>query len=348
MRTDVSSSDLVVQSSRLALDFSDSEEEQKEEKPRKGGETTSLGVDLSITTGRNVQFLWPGQAFPILKATARQGSVVKVVYDDETDELIMEGDASVLGGTLFYFDRSFSIREGSISFKENKLQFDPRVSVRAEIRERDEQNQDYRITLEADRVRLSEFSTESIRFSSDPALPSAVIRERIGQSIFSRTSGGASEAGTAALPLIATLTGDVISQVGLLSPVEDTVRDSLGLDLVSIRTQVVQNFLIDKMLSQQGGLDNDGPALGKYFGNTELAVGKYIGDDLFLSMMLRLQTDNEGETGFTRLTGLRPAFEISIEWETPFFTLDWSFLPRHPESLFLSDNTLGFKWRIRY
>lgn len=344
VRTQVISSDLVVQSSRLTLDFSTAEAD-----PEAGaeGEPYPMGVDLRITTGRNVQFFWPSQTFPILKTTARQGSVLKVVYDGEADELIMEGEAEVLAGTLFFFDRSFSIREGSIVFQENKLQFDPRVSVRAEIRERDAENQDYRIFLEADRVRLSEFSTQSIRFSSEPALPSAVILERIGQSIFSRTV--ASGEGTAALPLFASLTGDVINQVGLLSPVEDRVRDFLGLDLVSIRTQLVQNFLVDKILSQGNGLDNNGPALGKYFGNTELTIGKYIGDDLFLTMMVRLQTaDAGGQPGIVGLTGLSPAFEIGLEWETPFFILDWSFLPRHPESLFLSDNTLGIRWRLSY
>ncbi len=342
-RTEISSSDLVVQSSRLTLDWSDSGTDA-------GGEPPPLSVDLRIATGRNVQFFWPSQVFPILKATARQGSVLKVVYDGEADELIMEGVADVLAGTLFFFDRSFSIREGSIAFQENKLQFDPRVSVRAEIRERDAENRDYRIFLEAERVRLSEFSTQTIRFSSDPALPSAVILERIGQSIFSRTAAGAGSAeGTAALPLFASLTGDVISQVGLLSPIEDRVRDFLGLDLVSIRTQLVQNFLVDKILSQGGGLDNNGPALGKYFGNTELTIGKYIGDDLFLTMMVRLQTaDAGGQPGIVGLTGLSPAFEIGLEWDTPFFILDWSFLPRHPESLFLSDNNLGIRWRISY
>ena len=78
-------------------------------------------------------------------------------------------------------------------------------------------------------------------------------------------------------------------------------------------------------------------------------VGKYIGNDLFLEMMVRLQTADAGsQGGIAGLTGLSPAFEISLEWDTPFFILDWSFLPRHPEDLFLTDNTLGVRWRINY
>jgi hypothetical protein len=341
--TRVTSEDLVVQTSKLQMDFTEREEGEE-------GDPYPLAVDLRIVTGRGVQFTWP-QALPILKATARQGSVLRVAYDGSGGELVMEGDVGVLGGSLFFFDRSFSIREGSIAFHENALQFDPRVSVRAEIRERDTQNKEVKIYLEADRVRLSQFSPQTIRFSSDPPLSSAAIMERLGQSVFSRTeiAGIDSPAyeGTGALPLIASLTGDVINQIGFLSPAEDAVRDFLGLDLLSLRTQLVQNFLVDKALALGGALDNTSPALGKYFGNTELTIGKYIGDDLFLELMGRLQTTDE-RNGFAGLTGLQPVFEVSLEWDTPFFTLDWSLQPKHLEDLLLTDQTLGLRWRYRY
>jgi hypothetical protein len=47
-------------------------------------------------------------------------------------------------------------------------------------------------------------------------------------------------------------------------------------------------------------------------------------------------------------TGLQPDLELSIEWATPLFLLTWSWVPQHPESMFLSDNSLSFSWRITY
>ena len=47
-------------------------------------------------------------------------------------------------------------------------------------------------------------------------------------------------------------------------------------------------------------------------------------------------------------TALQPDLELSLEWATPFFLMEWSFLPKHPETLFLSDNSLSFSWRFSY
>jgi len=37
-----------------------------------------------------------------------------------------------------------------------------------------------------------------------------------------------------------------------------------------------------------------------------------------------------------------------LEWETPFFLLEWSIVPQHPENLFVTDNTIGLKWKFSY
>ena len=47
---------------------------------------------------------------------------------------------------------------------------------------------------------------------------------------------------------------------------------------------------------------------------------------------------HSGNTLPTAGIGLQPQLELSIEWATPFFLLDWSFQPQHPETLFLTDN----------
>jgi hypothetical protein len=47
-------------------------------------------------------------------------------------------------------------------------------------------------------------------------------------------------------------------------------------------------------------------------------------------------------------TGLQPDLELSIEWATPLFLLTWTWVPQHPESMFLEDNSLSFSWKFSY
>jgi len=51
------------------------------------------------------------------------------------------------------------------------------------------------------------------------------------------------------------LSGDVLSRLGLLRPFEQRVRELLGLDMFSVRTQVIQNLVTEKVL----GLESPNP-----------------------------------------------------------------------------------------
>ena len=135
------------------------------------------------------------------------------------------------------------------------------------------------------------------------------------------------------------LSGDVLSRFGLLRPFEQRVRELLGLDMFSVRTQVIQNIVAEKVL----GLASANP-----LDNTSLSLGKYLGDDLFLEMLVRLQAPRGPSGLLLPGHGLKSEFELNLEWDTPFFLLEWSFLPRTPETLFLTDNSLALKWRYTY
>jgi translocation and assembly module TamB len=119
----------------------------------------------------------------------------------------------------------------------------------------------------------------------------------------------------------------------------------LNLDMFSVRTQIIQNLVAQKVLGTTvNPLDN-----------TSVSLGRYLGNDLFLEMLVRLQQPQipvavvtSGGGLLAASTGLQPDLELSLEWATPFFLLDWSFLPKHPETMFLSDNSLSFSWKISY
>ncbi len=286
-------------------------------------------VAFTVRTGKRVEFLWPSETFPVLRTTAAAGGGVDVTYRGDTGGYTVKGATEVHGGEIFYFDRSFVVKSGSIVFDETEAAFDPRITARAEVREWDSvENEEVKIYLDAD-SRLSQFSP---RFSSDPSRTDVQILAMIGAPIFER----AGEQGLGVQALM--LSSDILSQFGLLRPFEQRIRQLLNLDMFSIRTQIVQNLVAQKVFGVElNPLDN-----------TALSLGKYLGNDLFLEMLVRLQS-RPGVAGSSNPTGtLTSEVELNIEWATPFFLLEWSFLPKTPETLFLADNSLSMQWRYSY
>jgi hypothetical protein len=292
-------------------------------------------VSMAVETGRRVEFFWPSLDLPVLRTSAAPGGAIAVTYRGDTGAYTVKGSAGVQGGEIYYFDRSFILKKGTITFDEDQAEFDPWITATAEVREWDPDTVEaVKITLHADST-LSRFSP---RFTSDPPRSDALILAMIGAPILNRAE-------TQGLGLAALVYTDILSQTWILRPFEQKVRQVLNLDMFSIRTQILQNLLAQKLFgSTANPLDN-----------TSVSLGKYLGNDLFLEMLVRLQQPQlpggaiaAGGGLNPSGTGLQPDLELTLEWTTPFFLLGWSFLPRHPESLFLTDNSLSFNWRFSY
>ena len=313
-----------------------SELEEAAEAPSDGGE---MIVDVRVTTGRGVEFLWPTDALPILRGFADVGEIVRITHRSSAGSYTVDGTVEIQGGEVFYFDRSFYIREGRMTFAEDETDFDPLLTVDAEIREIGPDGP-IRIYLVSAERPLSEFTPQ---WRSDPALPEAEIIALLGGNVFVTEDGDPINLSQAVL-----LTSDFVSQFGIIRGFETSIRDALQLDLFSIRTQLFQNLIRGVLDQAQYPLDSDVPPLGQYLDNTTLFVGKYLGTDLFLELLVQLRgADPVAET--TRsLAGIAVESEVSLEWETPFFNLEWSFFPTDPSSLFITDNTISFSWEYSY
>lgn len=292
-------------------------------------QTAPLWLDLDITVGRGVEFFWPSLAFPVVHTNAKQGEQVLVNLNGASGLLTLAGDVEIRGGEIFYFDRSFYLRRGSIRFDEGLGEVDPWISALAEIRERDQNNEEIKIYLEADN-RLSMFSP---RFYSDPVRLDMEIMQLIGGNIVDRFAD--SSFGLSAVML----TSDIIGQFGLLTPFERAVRRLLNLDMFSIRSQFLQNVLLGRLVGGEQGLANFNP-----LDNTTVSLGKYVGTDLFVQALVRFQATDAASSAYS----IQPEGEVNLEWVTPFFLLEWSFAPKHPEDLFVSDNSLGLSWKFSY
>ena len=139
------------------------------------------------------------------------------------------------------------------------------------------------------------------------------------------------------------VSSDIISHFGLLRPFEQGVRDLLRLDLFSIRTQMIQNVVVDRVLGiEQPVAAPSTDPLGRYFDNTTVTFGKYLGKDLFLEMDVTM-TENQA-------SGVDTEVQFSLDWPTPLFDLQWVVSPGDDdiESFVREKTRLSLTWRYSY
>ena len=299
----------------------------------------SDGIDVAsnvyIRAGRRVEFMWPNEDMPVLKAYGAAGTGVRVVSDSRLQTIALDGDISLRGGEIYYFQRSFFIREGKVFFSPNDPELDPYISTRAEIRDQNEEGPVV-ISMIVDYTPLSSFLP---RFESNPPLSQIEIYSLLGQA---PVEGQESQ-------VLVRSVADLLTQFAVIRRTERQIRDALGLDMFTIRTQVLQNALLQVLnmgntvyISDNERIpEQNRNTIGNYFDNTAVFMGKYIGSDLFVQTMVSLRYDPYQE----QFGGLRLEPDIGLDLRTPLANVRWNVSPRHQEHLFISDQSFSLIWR---
>jgi hypothetical protein len=293
----------------------------------------SIVTDLTILAGRKVEFAWP-EAIPILRAYADAGSKIAVTSDQATGRYSLVGDIRLRSGEIYYFQRSFYLKEGILTFNENELRFDPRISARAEIRDRNNEGP-VTIAMIIDNAPLLSFTA---RFESSPPLSQLEIFSLLGQNL----TGTPSEEEGGVIPNAFILaTSDLLAQLEVVRGLERNIRDFLRLDMFSIRTQVLQNAML-MVTGLQDPVDRI-DRVGNYFDNTTVFFGKYVRSDMFVQSMLSLRYDETQE----RFGGMRFEPDIGIELQSPLFAIRWNFAPTFDDNdtVFMDDVSFTLTWR---
>jgi hypothetical protein len=308
-------------------------------------------TDFIIKTGRKVDFFWPNSNTPILRANAVAGTGIRITSDSVSGRFSMEGDVNLRSGEIYYVQRSFYIRSGTLFFHENEIQFEPRLTVRAEIRDRTDDGP-VTVSMIVDNAPLQSFDA---RFESSPPLSQLEILSLLGQNF----TGESAEEGEAMNVMLASAT-DLISQFFGVRQLERMIRDLLGMDMFSFRTQIIPNAVT----RLRNPVDTNG-TLGNYLDNTTVFVGKYLGSDMFFQGMLsfRYNDFNDPNGGLYRMDNgglyqvnnngivagqllLEP--ELGIELHSPLFDIRWNITPLHLENLFINDTSFSLTWRFTF
>jgi hypothetical protein len=325
--------DLTAQDTQISLDAAEMALAQQQD--MFDGISLPVMVDIGITVGKKVEFLWPTREFPMLQAYADMGATAYITMDSLARRFTFTGDVNLRSGEVFYFERSFYIRNGILSFKENELSFDPRITVRAEARDRSSEGP-VTISMVVDNAPLLSFTA---RFESKPALSQMEIFSLMGQSITGAPQGGTEgPIKNAFIPA----TADILAQFQLTRRMERAVRDFLRLDMFSMRTQVLQNAVF-RATGLQDPVDSIS-GVGNYFDNTSVFIGKYIGLDMFAQAMLSLRYDpNKVDMG-----GYTFEPDFGVELRSPLGNIRWNLVPVHPESWYISDCSLTLTWNFSF
>jgi hypothetical protein len=284
---------------------------------------------LTIRTGRKVMFLWPNSFMPLLQATAAAGDEITLTSNSLSGQFSLKGAISLRGGEMSYFKRSFYLRSGSLSFNENESQFDPRLSIRAEMRDRTVDGP-VTISMIIENQSLLSFTP---RLESTPALSQVEILSLLGENF----SGSKDTDDQIQSPFTSSAV-DLFSQIILVRRFENFMRDKvLHVDMFSMRAPIVQNYLYltNRPEDQQTQL-----RVGNLFDNTSLFIGKYIGSDMFAQVMLNMRYD-ENRAQFQGLT-LEP--EFNLEFNTPLFVIQWQMRVNNLEYLWTQPAAIKDLW----
>jgi len=313
-------------------------------------EKFNIVVDMKVTAGSQVEFSWPSSS-PILRATPEMGTIVNIKCDTQTDQYSVNGNVKIRSGEVYYFDRSFFIRQGNMVFNENESQFDPRVSLRAEIRDRSDSGP-VTITMVVENQPI--FSLEP-RFEARPSMTQLEIYSILGQN-FNSIQGNENpelaqrflfSSGADLFTQVIANTG-FMSQFAFLRKSERAIRNFLKVDMFSVRTKIFQNMVVTAGtfgLNQNGGQDliDRNRQVGNYFDNTTVFIGKYIGNDLFAQGMLTLKYDEKNQS----FGSIRFEPNIGIEFQSPFVNIRWDWSPDiyniYPENLWVG-NSITLSW----
>ena len=204
------------------------------------------------------------------------------------------------------------MKEGRIVFNESQDSIDPKVTVRAETRERDANGNMVTILMSANNQFVSSFNPT---FTANPAKSEREIMQLLGQVISADSSGVSDSLGSG---------GDFFIQSTVMRRVENTLRELLNFDIFSIRTNILQNSL---KLSMSENTKNKQLGFGNFIDNSTVYMGKYFGSSIYVDSMLHWSYDENKINNGTSVNGIIFQPEFGFEMTSPFVNIRLGVAP---------------------
>ncbi|MBP5756666.1 MAG: hypothetical protein J6W39_03695, partial [Spirochaetales bacterium] len=283
-----------------------------------------MELDVKITTGHDIEFYYPEKDNSFINFTLAEDKKVELKIED--GKFKMDGEFALKTGQVYYFQNDFIIREGTVDLRERKLagfesSFPLVLNLTADITDYDADGNKVVISLILQNSTLDNINP---RFSSTPMKSENEILAMLGQSVLSSSALDQSLSLSSIASLAATAT-DALTRVGILESnksysISGIVRNSLGLDIFSARSNIISNVLIDALPGDFAGKSNVS-MLARYLDGTSIFAGKYLTSDWFFKIRLMLKsennTNNSNDFGHFLAKDLILDTEVSLDWDTP-------------------------------
>ncbi|MBP3709410.1 MAG: translocation/assembly module TamB domain-containing protein [Treponema sp.] len=289
-------------------------------------------VDLEITAGPHVNITFE----PLLRCVLVPGTAIKLLIDQTANTFAVTGDVDLRSGDVAYVNRSFYLKEGRLHFNDTDELFDPRITVRAETRERDENGEEVRLILSADNQPYSNFVPQ---LSSIPAKSELELQTLLGQITVSDSSNIGEIIGAA---------GEYAIQSMMWRNVENKLRDWLNFDIFSVRTMILQNTL---KYSFAGDRTSSKLRVGNFVDNSTVYIGKYFGSAVYVDALMHVSYDETRIDDKATVQGITFQPEFGFELETPFANIRWSTAPditAMMNNVILPSTSLTLSWRFSF
>lgn len=306
-------------------------------------------ANLDIEMGNNVVFYYPSKNNPFMNFTIQEGEKMSFSHSMVTKKNKGEGNLEIKTGRISYIQNDFAVTDGQLKLSKpvlNQDGLDFSIDLTAKLREYDTNGQRVDVFLI---LKDAQFTNLSPRFESIPFLTEKEILSILGQSILPGENQNFSFSGIANAAAIAT---DAIASLGIIDTNENysintVIKESLNLDVLSFRSPLVQNIIINAI----PGYDTSSNLLAKYLNGTTLYAGKYLSDSIFAKMTLLLKdSGHKGRNlhyGHFLTDDLNLDIEFSFDWDNPIGNFSLFMQPQELSVLNFLD-TIGFSYTKRF
>lgn len=292
-------------------------------------------ADLRIYFGQHCTFIFD----PLLRAVVVPNTDFGFKYDMAAGDLELDGELAFRSGDISYLSRNFYLKNGYMKFNSNDPTFNPLINIQAETRERDEKGNDVRIILSANNQYLLNINPQ---FTSIPAKSETEIRTLLGQ-----IAVGDSENVSGLL----FATGDYAIQSTIGRSIENKLRDFLNFDILSVRTNVLQNALSYGLKDREEESENKNLKIGNFFDNSTVYLGKYFGSSLYMDALMHWSYDETRIDDSMISSGLIFRPEFGLEVESPFGNIRWNMSPDINgirNDRFVSSTSVTLSWKFSF
>ena len=306
--------------------------EKQDESPPQREKSTPLAIkaDLDLLVGQRVQILFD----PLLRGAVAPNTPLSLYFDSSSGKFSLKGEAVLRGGQIVWLNRNFYMKEGRILFNENQDLIDPRLTVRAETRERDVSGGQVTISLSAINQPVSSLRPQ---FSANPAKSEREIMELLGQ-VISADSENATSLFLAG--------GDYLVQSVVIRNIENALRELLKFDIFSVRTNVLQNTVkygfANNSINRQMKFSN-------FFDDSTVYIGKYFGSSIYADAMMHWVYDETRAEDSIAVGGLVFQPEVGFEMASPFVNIRLGVAPNIEalrNNMWVSSASMTLSWKF--